>query len=288
MAWRSSAAWNPRICERENPSHRIVEGRNHAVHHRRREALVPLPGFDIGRKIVQRFPCPLDRRIPEPWVLATEFLGVLKQELSSQSARLHIGQLPRKMLEDAPEIVDVSDDIFVAGVAQLEHPAGAAQARRPSSQQGGVLAGDGFADVEARDRPAPLGAPEQFVDEGIVPTDHRSQDRGASTDLDQQFGAERLVGRIEGFIRERDRDVAILVACFDGLLRDVVSLLAQAIERFGLDAAQKSLLSGSAQPGWDDDPQIDVRSKIRSVKRCALDTTVPPQRTNFASRSRYA
>ena len=126
MVWWSSAARNPRVCEFENPSHRIVEGRNHAVHHRRREALVPLPGLVIGRKIVQRFPCPLDRSIPEPWVLAPEFEGVLKQEFSSQSARLHIGQLPRKVLEDAPEIVDVSDDIFIAGVAQFEHPAGAA------------------------------------------------------------------------------------------------------------------------------------------------------------------
>ena len=53
------------------------------------------------------------------------------------------------------------------------------QARRPSSQQGCVLAGDGLADVETCDRAAALGAPEQFVGDGIVATLHRSQDRGA-------------------------------------------------------------------------------------------------------------
>lgn len=53
------------------------------------------------------------------------------------------------------------------------------QTRRPSSQQGCVLAGDGLADVETCDRAAALGVPEQFVDDGIVATLHRSQDRGA-------------------------------------------------------------------------------------------------------------
>ena len=122
----SAAARNPRVCEFENASHRRVERRNHAIHHRRRESLVPLPGFAAGRKIVQCFPRPLDRSIPEPWILVVEFEGILKQEFSSQSARFHIGQFARKVLEDAPEIVDASDDIFIAGVAQLEYPAGAA------------------------------------------------------------------------------------------------------------------------------------------------------------------
>ena len=70
-----------------------------------------------------------NRRLPEPGILTAEFLCVLKEELSSESARLPVGELLWKLLENSPEIVNMPDDVFVANISRFKHPVGTAEPR---------------------------------------------------------------------------------------------------------------------------------------------------------------